>query len=90
MPTEFKMFESGGGGDFATFEGVGTGNFYRLDLGKVHHLKISEESLILPAKEKEGSLKRVPEQLKCNACGAMLSAQGIMCDREEIIDAYDL
>jgi hypothetical protein len=90
MPTEFKMFESGVGGDFSTFVGAATGTLYRLDLAKVHYQKISEASLLAEAEKKEGMLSRVPEEIRCKICGTVFSARFIPIDGEEIIEAYEL
>ena len=90
MPTEFRMFESGMGGDFATYLGAATGSIYRLDLGKIYYQKISLESLLKPAEMKEGSLRRFPEEITCKICGTVFTAQSIGVDSEEIIDAYEL
>jgi len=90
LPTEFKMFESGPGGDYSTFVGAATGAIYRLDLGKVHYQKIPEASLLSEAQKKEGGLRRLPEELACKICGAVFSASSIPIDGEEVIEAYEL
>lgn len=84
------MFESGAGGDYSTFIGAATGTIYRLDQGKVHYQKIPESSLLSDAQKKEGSLQRLPEEIRCNACGSIFSARSIPIDGEEIIEAYEL
>jgi hypothetical protein len=90
LPTEFKMFESGAGGDFLTFVGAATGTIYRLDLGKVHYQNISEGRLLAEAERTEGKLIRVPEEIRCKICGTVFAARSIPGDGEEIIDAYEL
>jgi len=85
------MFESGGGGDFSTFVGAATGALYRLDLGKVHYQKIPEAELLAEAQKREGSLTRIPEELRCKICGTAFSADGtIPVEGEEIVEAYEL
>lgn len=90
LPTEFKMFESGAGGDFSTFVGAATGAVYRLDLAKVHYQKIPESSLLSEVQKKEGSLRRLPEEIGCKVCGTVFSASSIPIDGEEVIEAYEL
>jgi hypothetical protein len=90
LPTEFKMFESGPGGNFSTFVGVATGAIYRLDLGKVHYQKIPEASLLTEAEKREGRLNRVPEEIRCKICSTVFSARSIAVAGEEIIEAYEL
>ncbi|MDP3070110.1 MAG: hypothetical protein Q8N18_07455 [Opitutaceae bacterium] len=84
------MFESGAGGDFSTFVGAATGAIYRLDLGKVHYQKLPEASLLADAQKKEGSLSRMPEEVRCKGCGTVFSASTIPVDGEEVIEAYEL
>ncbi len=84
------MFESGAGGDFETFVGAATGTIYRLDLGKVHYQKIPEAVLLAEAERNEGSLRRVPEAMRCKICGTTFSPQSIGIDGEEVIEAYEL
>ena len=84
------MFESGAGGDFSTFVGTTTGAIYRLDLAKAHYQKIPEASLLADAQKKEGSLSRMPEEIRCKICGAIFSARSIPIDGEEVIEAYEL
>jgi hypothetical protein len=90
LPTEFRMFESGGGGDFSTFVGAATGMIYRLDLGKIHYQKFSEASLLAEAEKKEGKLRRVPEEIRCKICGTVFSATRVGIDGEKIIEACEL
>jgi hypothetical protein len=93
LPTEFRMFESGPGGDFSTFVGQRTSNVYRVNLGQIHYLGKSLDQLLLLAIEYEGgaeNLAAIPEQIKCKVCGAMFSAERCMVDGEEIIDAFEL
>ncbi len=84
------MFESGAGGDFATFVGAASGNLYRLDLGKVHYQRIPESVLLAEAEAKEGKLTRVPEEIRCKICGTLFSARSIGGDGEELVEAYEL
>jgi hypothetical protein len=90
LPTEFKLFESGAGGDFSTFVGASTGMLYRLDLGKVHYQNIPLASLLAEAEDREGKLQQIPEELKCKICGTQFSPGYIPIDGEEITDAYEL
>ncbi len=53
LPTEFKMFESGSGGDFSTYIGRKTNSFYRLDLGKINYQDLNLADLLEPAIERE-------------------------------------
>jgi len=86
------MFESGGpGGDFSTYFGTRTGNFYRLDLGKVHYQKIPLAELLSPALKQEGKLVKVPDEIKCKLCGNFLNPiSTIPTDGEEVVDAIEL
>jgi hypothetical protein len=90
LPSEFKMFESGPGGDFSTYIGARTGAIYRLDLGKVHYLGMSVTELLSPAIQTEGKLYQMPEEIRCKICGTVFSAVYIPIDSEEIVDAYEL
>lgn len=90
LPTEFKMFESGLGGDFLTFIGTRAESIYRVDLGKVHYQKMTLDELLLPALQQEESLRQVPKEIHCKLCGNVFSAVSIAIDGEEIIDAYEL
>jgi hypothetical protein len=91
LPTEFKMFESGSGGDFATYVGAKTKTMYRVDLGKVHYQGKQLDSLLAPAIKQEGTLARIPGEVRCKLCGRIFSATGsIGGDGEEIVDAYEL
>jgi hypothetical protein len=84
------MFESGPGGDFATYVGAATGSIYRLDMAKLHYQNIPLESLLKKAQEKEGKVSRVPEEIECKICGIVFSARWIPIDREELVEAYEL
>jgi hypothetical protein len=85
------MFESGMGGDFATFVGGKTEALYRLDLGKIYYQHLSEADLLSPAREKEGTLKRIPEELRCKLCGTQFSAKGnVGYDGEDNVEAFEL
>jgi hypothetical protein len=90
LPIEFKMFESGCGGDFSTYLGDRTGAIYRVDLGQVHYQGRTIDELLLPALQQEQSMTRVPEEIRCKLCGSQLGAAHILADREETIDAYEL
>jgi hypothetical protein len=93
LPTEFAQFESGPGGDFATFVGERTGALYRLALGAVHYAHESLDNLLAPAIEREGSremLRRIPESIRCKICGNVFRGQSMPIDREELVSAYDL
>jgi rubredoxin len=90
LPTEFRMFESGAGGDFATYIGARTGAPYRLDLGKVHYQGASLTKLLAPALEREGSLMKLPDEVRCKLCGNVFSAVSIPIDGEEVADTYEL
>ena len=92
-PTEFPLFESGPGGDFATYLGEKTGSLYCVSLGQIHYAGKSIESLLAPAIEREGSrdaLRQLPENVKCKICDNVFSARSMPIDREEIADAYVL
>ncbi|MGA2788355.1 MAG: hypothetical protein ABSF60_12585 [Verrucomicrobiota bacterium] len=91
MPTEFKMFESGGpGGDFSTYVGMRTGAFYRLDLGKIHYQGKQLAELLSAALQREGNLVKVPDEIRCKLCGNVFNAVSIPSDGEENVDAYEL
>jgi len=81
------MFESGLGGEFATYVGQRSGAFYRLDLGKIHYHNLLLSDLLAEAIVQEGKLIDVPGGLRCKLCGAAL-CQSILCDGEELVDAY--
>ena len=60
---------------FATYRGVRTGTFYRLDLDRIHYGKLDlEHELIALAARREDSfpLERVPDEMTCPACGEPL------------------
>ena len=90
LPTEFKMFESGLGGDYETYIGAESGAIYRLDLGKVHYQGLSRTSLLADALKKEGRLIHPPAEIHCKICGNIFSASSIPIDGEERLDAYEL
>ena len=91
MPTDqFKMFESGLGGDFETYVGATSGTLYRLDLGKVHYQRMSREDLLADALEKEAQLILIPQNLRCKICGTVFSATNVPIDGEETVDAYEI
>lgn len=84
------MFETGAGGDFATYVGARTGAPYRLDLGKLHYQGASLAELLAPALQHEGSLTKLPDEVRCKLCGNVFSAVSIPVDGEEVVDAYEL
>jgi hypothetical protein len=91
MPTEFRLFESGPGGDFETYLGVNTGSLYRVDLGQVHYGGKSLLELLTSAFQREGgaeNLLSVPSQLQCKICGKAISAANVAVDGEEIVTAF--
>jgi len=93
MPTDFKMFESGPGGDYSTYIGQSTHDVYRVDLGQIHYLGKPLSQLLLPAIAREGgvnNLRQIPEQIRCKLCGTEFSAEHCMVDGEEVIDAFEL
>lgn len=87
------MFESGAGGDFATYIGETTKRIYRVALWKVYYQNQKLDQLIAPAVEIEGGktkIRRIPEEVKCKICGLIFEASTIGIDGEELIDAYEL
>lgn len=87
------MFESGTGGDFATYTGLVTYTIYRLDLAKIHYLGLAIDKLLAPAIENECGVENllcIPEQIKCKICGTVFKAEHCAIDSEEIIDAVVL
>ena len=84
------MFESGPGGDFSTYIGKRSGNYYRLNLAKINYLHQKIADLLQPAIDKEGALQKLPDELLCKNCGAMFSPNSIHVDSEETIDAVEL
>ncbi len=93
LPTEFKMFESGAGGDFATYIGETTGKIYRVNMSKVYYQNQELEKLVVPAIENEGGkskIRQIPEEIKCKICGSIFGTSNIGIDGEESIDAYEL
>ena len=93
MPADFKMFESGAGGDFATYTGLKTYAIYRVDLGKIHYLKKTLSDLLAPAIAHEGSessLREIPMQVHCHLCDNVFHAQNSTISGEERVDAYEL
>ena len=90
MPSDFRCFESGAGGDFATVRGVATGAYYRIDLAKTHYGNASKSDLLAKVEAKEGGVRHIPEEIKCRICGTTFSAHSIQVDGEELIDAYML
>lgn len=93
IETDFQFFESGSGGDFETYTGVVTGNIYRLDMHKVHYLNSSEEELLAPAIELEGSrdnLRNIPDQVTCKVCKSIFKAMPITFGGEVKVKAIEL
>ena len=90
LPSEFKMFESGLGGDFETYVGAESGSVYRLDLGQVYYHGKTRDELLVEAREKEGILTYVPKELRCKICGTEFSPTSIPIDGEETVEAYEL
>ena len=91
LPTEFRFFESGPGGDFATYVGVKTGNLYRLDLAQAHYTGKSVPDVLAPVFRLEGGtqdLLCIPDQLECKICGRALSTSNIAVDGEELVAAF--
>src|SRR5262249_33895016 len=87
---DFKMFESGLGGDFETYVGNTTGQLYRLDLRKVRYQGLQKAALLLQAEQQEGVLRPVPDQINCRICGTIFSARSVAVDGEETLEACDL
>lgn len=93
VPSEFAIFESGTGGDFATYFGDRTGSLYRLALGEIQYAGESIETLLAPAILREGgadALRLLPEQVKCKACGDTFAARSMLINREETLHVYQL
>ncbi len=91
LPTDdFKMFESGLGGDFETYVGADSGTIYRLDLGQVHYGGKSRSELLTEAREKEGKLICVPKELRCKICRTEFSAAAMPIVGEDIVEAYEI
>jgi len=90
MPSEFKMFESGPGGEFETYIGSQTGTIYRLDLSQIHYHGASRPDLLAEAMKREGNLICVPEEITCKICGTVFSATTIPVDGEEFVEAYEI
>jgi hypothetical protein len=93
LPTEFRVFESGPGGDFGTYVGLTTQNLYRLNLNKARYSGKMFNEALSPAIEREGKgemLREIPTALKCKLCGHVFEPKSYRIDGEEIVDAYDL
>ena len=86
--TDFRMFESGPGGDFATYEGALSGTMYRLNVYKTGQSPLA--ALLAPAISRDGSVRHIPEQIKCKVCGAIFAAKTIGVDHDEMTDSFDL
>jgi hypothetical protein len=92
LPTEFQAFESGAGGEFATYVGLRTHDTYRVNLAKVQYHRASLSDLLEPALKREGTagLRAVPEESMCKLCGGSLDTSATAIDGEVMIEAYDL
>jgi hypothetical protein len=91
MPTDFLLFESGAGGDYATYVGQSTGSLYRVDLAQVNYLGKALPELLSPVHEREGGphrLRSIPEQVQCKMCGNSFSVGSIAVDGEELVTAF--
>jgi hypothetical protein len=92
---EFAVFEASFY-DFATYRGETTGSLYRLDRDACALLRVSLESALMPAAEREGGASLVlpvPENVRCGECGLVF--QGPALDRsrrlgERQIEAVEL
>ena len=87
------MFESGSGGDFATYLGWKTNNYYRLDLGKITYLKQELNDLLAPAIATENgteNLSKIPDQIRCKICGSDFKATSIVVESDGTIEAFEL
>ena len=93
FPSTFRVFDSGPGGDFATYLGIRSGTLYRLDLGKLHYLHMDPPALLAAAQSREGgaaNLVEVPDEITCAVCGQQLGNCSMHIDREETIAAFEL
>lgn len=87
------MFESGSGGDFATYFGWKTNNYYRLDIGKINFLKQESNDLLAPAIATEigiENLSKIPDQIRCKICGSDFKATSIVVKSDGTIGAFEL
>lgn len=85
IPTEFQCFESGLGGDFATYLGGKTGTTYRVECmyGSIE----SAEQKMAELEGGSGNVIRVPASVRCKMCGGPLNVANISIDSETFIDA---
>jgi hypothetical protein len=94
LPTSFKMFESGAGGDFETYFGDKTESYYRLDLNSVFYEKLDKDQLLSSAihiEEGQQNLRAIPEQVRCEFCKTIFHADTAMIDNDNIqIEAIEL
>jgi len=93
LPTEFRMFESGAGGDFVTYVAKVTRDLYRLDVNKVRSTGTNLKDILSPAYEREGRaefLMEIPKQVQCKLCGHVFEPTACGLDGEEFVDAYEL
>jgi hypothetical protein len=73
--------------------GIKSGALYRLDLAKVHYLRMDLQALLAPAQSQEGgaaSLVEVPNDITCTACGQQLGSCSMHINREETVTAFVL
>jgi len=93
MPVDFKMFESGPGGDFETYFETEKMEYYRLDLSMAYYLKKDVETIlkqIIDFELKPRTIVKIPDQLKCTFCNSELDISCIRTDGEEKIEAFIL
>lgn len=91
FPTTFRA--AGLGGDFESFLGLRSGAVYRLDLCKVHHLRLDRSTLLAAGAEREGgvgNLAKVHDEVPCSMCGQPLGKCSMLVDREEIGRVFEL
>lgn len=55
----------------------------------MHYQGASLTQLLSPAWQREGALKKVPDEIRCKLCGNVFSAMSIPIDGEETVDAYE-
>lgn len=88
--SEFRLFESGMGGDFLTYVGKTTGSLYRVDVGITGYMGISLADVLAPAIEREGGSQHLwgGKQLQCKFCGKTFSWRTAHIDGEELVTAF--
>jgi hypothetical protein len=62
----------------------------KYNLAKVRYQGATEVALLSLAKEREGSLQRIPQEIGCKICGSVFHPKSIAIDGEEMVEAYDL